>query len=269
LIRMFKAWFRRNPALAIFSGQVLSIVAFLGMWQFLSLYVIDKFWISSPVDIFTTLIRWILSSDFWFHLNITLYEIVVGFILGGGLGVVLGFVLGQYELLGKIFDPLLVASYGVPRSALAPLFILWFGIGLKSKIAQAAVMVFFVAFFNTFAGVKSVDLDFINVAKILGANEKQIVRKIKLPAAFPFIITGLKVGLPMALIGAVVAEFISSNKGIGYLIMRSTGMFDTAGTFAGIFTLLFVVMIINALLNIVEKHVLRWRPAGKYAGSAE
>lgn len=266
MIRIFKVWFNKNLGLAIFFGQVLSIVGFLGMWQLLSDNFIDKFWISSPYDIFSTLVSWVSSGDFWFHLKITLYEIIVGFILGGAFGVALGFFLGHYELLGKIFDPILVASYGIPRSALAPLFILWFGIGLKSKIAQAAVMVFFVAFFNTFAGVKSVDIDFINVAKVLGANEKQIVKKIKFPAAFPFIITGLKVGLPMALIGAVVAEFISSNKGIGYLIMRSTGMFDTAGTFAGIFTLLVVVMIFNSVLNMFEKHILRWRPKGGPAG---
>ena len=148
-------------------------------------------------------------------------------------------------------------------SRYAPLFILWFGIGLGSKVAQAAIMCFFLVLFNTIAGLRAVDPELINMARVVGSTRLQILTKIKIPSAFPYIMTGIKVGLPNALIGAIVAEFISSNHGVGYLIMRASMSFDTAGLFAGIIILATVVFILNRVLVRVERHVLRWRPEAR------
>jgi NitT/TauT family transport system permease protein len=142
-----------------------------------------------------------------------------------------------------------------PRSALAPLFILWFGIGVASKVAQAALMVLFMVFFNTYAGLRNVDEELVNTVRLLGATRLQLLGKVRIPAALPFILTGLKVSVPQALLGAVVAEFISSNKGIGYLIVHSTSQFDTAGTFAGILVLMVVVYVLNTGLGWVERQL--------------
>ncbi len=240
--------------------HALFLLAMFALWEAVSTFVVGPFWISKPTLIAKVLVKWVTGAEFWRHFSVTLIEVAYGFGLGVTGGVLAGFMLGEIPRLGRFLDPYLAALYGIPKTALAPLFILWFGIGLGAKVAMAGIMVFFLVFFNTAAGLRSVERDLINMARVAGASRGQILRKIKLPFAFPYIITGIKLGLPTGLIGAIVAEFISSNQGIGYVIVRASMFFDTASVFAGVIVLAMTVLALNEVLVRIERYVLRWRP---------
>jgi NitT/TauT family transport system permease protein len=147
----------------------------------------------------------------------------------------------------------------MPKIALAPLLILWFGIGIESKVAMSALIVFFLVFLNTFAGVRDVNPLYLHVTSIMGASSMQQLRLVIFPSAAAWVLTGLKVSVPYALIGAVVGELISSNRGIGFLIGQASGLFDTAGVFSGLAVLAATGIILNAGLKKLETHLLRWR----------
>jgi len=247
----------------VLAKHILFLTVVLGSWELASGRIIKVFWVSKPSLIGVALFEWLTSAEFYRHLSYTVTELLVGFFFGTIAAIVIGFILGEYRSLGDFFEPYMTALYGIPRSALAPLFILWFGIGIGSKIMQAAIMVFFVVLFNTIAGLRSVDPDLINMARVVGSNRMQVITKIKVPSAFPFVMTGIRVGLPNALIGAIVAEFISSNVGVGYLIVRASMLFDTARLFAGVIVLAAIVYALNEILVRVERHVLRWRPEAR------
>ncbi len=240
-------------------AQVLVGVAFLSFWEVASGWLIDPFFVSSPSAVFAKLVDWIRRGELFVHLGVTLYATVIGFVVGAILGFATGFVFGRYQRVGAIFDPYITAIYCLPKIALAPLFIMWFGIGIESKIAMAAVIVFFLVFLNTYSGVRDVNPIHIHATRIMGANEWQLLRTVIAPSAAAWVLTGLKVSVPYALIGAVVGEFMSSNRGMGYVIAQSSALFDTAGVFAGLVVLAVVGGTINEGLKRLERHVLRWR----------
>ncbi len=182
------------------------------------------------------------------------------YIIGASAGLLLGFALARVDLVFRIVEPFVVAFYGIPRIALAPLFILWFGLGITSKIAVATVMVFFIVLINTIAGIRAAPLPLLQVARVMGASEWDLQRKVIFPAATPFIIAGLQITVPQAMIGAIVGEFISSNRGVGHLISREAGLLDTAGLFAGIFSLLAVVLLMNQGITLLGNYLMRWNP---------
>src|SRR5690606_10241721 len=155
--------------------------------------------------------------------------------------------------------PYITALYCIPKIALAPLFIMWFGIGIESKIAMSATIVFFLVFLNTYSGVRDVNPIYIHATRIMGASQFQLMRTVIMPSAAAWVLTGLKVSVPYALIGTVVGEFMSSNRGIGFLIAQASGLFDTAAVFAGLFILSVVGALMNAVLKRLERHFLRWR----------
>ena len=234
-------------------------VIVLVIWQAASGTLVDPFWISRPSDVVTQLGRWIGSGSLFFHLQITLLEMVLGFVIGALAGIFLGMILGLNQFLSKLVDPFLIGFYSLPKIALAPLFILWFGIGLEPKIILAAVIVFFLVFMNTFAGVRDVDQELIDVLRVMGARRHQIIWKVVLPSALAWVFAGLKLSVPHALTGAVVGELFASNKGLGYLLAASSGQFDTAGVFAVILVLTVLGIIINEIVNRSEGILMRWR----------
>lgn len=241
------------------AGQIAVGVILFGGWQLASGRLIDPFFISSPLDVFAKIIHWIERGELFENLAYTLYATVAGFIIGSSLGFALGFSFGRYQRVGAIFDPYITAIYCLPKIALAPLFIMWFGIGIESKVAMSAVIVFFLVFLNTYSGVRDVNPIYIHATRIMGANEWQLLRTVIAPSAAAWVMTGLKVSVPYALIGAVVGEFMSSNRGIGFLIAQSSALFDTAGVFAGLVVLAIVGGTINEGIKRIERHVLRWR----------
>jgi NitT/TauT family transport system permease protein len=239
------------------------LVLLVTVWQAVGGNLVDSFWISRPSEIVAKLVGWIQTGMLWYQVSITLEEMIVGFIVGALTGLAVGFMLGRSEFLASLLDPFILAVYSLPKIALAPLFILWFGIDMKPKIILAAVVVFFLVFYNTYAGVRDVDTDLVNTVRIMGANRLQILRFIVLPGSLTWIFTGLKISIPYALIGAVVGEIMASNRGIGYLIVGSAGQFDTAGVFAALLVLMVIATVLNELLNRSEAVLLRWKHAGR------
>ena len=251
---------RRNvERLKLNGARLLLGVIVLVIWQAASGTLVDPFWISRPSDVVAQLGRWIGSGSLFFHLQITLLEMVLGFVIGALAGILLGMILGLNQFLSKLVDPFLIGFYSLPKIALAPLFILWFGIGLEPKIILAAVIVFFLVFMNTFAGVRDVDQELIDVLRVMGARRHQIIWKVVLPSALAWVFAGLKLSVPHALTGAVVGELFASNKGLGYLLAASSGQFDTAGVFAVILVLTILGIIINEVVNRSEGILMRWR----------
>lgn len=234
-------------------------VLFFAFWEFASGRLIDPFFVSSPTAVFARLGSWISRGMLWHHAAYTFTAMGVGFVFGAIGGFLVGFAFGRSATFASIFDPYITAIYCLPKIALAPVLIMWFGIGIESKIAMAAVIVFFLVFLNSYAGVRDVNPIHIHSTRIMGASEWQLLRFVILPSAAAWVLTGLKVSVPYALIGAVVGELISSNRGIGFLIGQAAGLFDTAGVFAGLVVLAVVGVILNAGLKRLEGHVLRWR----------
>jgi NitT/TauT family transport system permease protein len=237
--------------------RLLPAIVILAVWEFGSGTIVEPFFFSKPSVIFQRLIRvheWQATQ----HIQITLIEIVVGFAIGAILGVGLGYLLGFYRRLSSYVEPYILAFYAVPRIALAPLLIIWLGIGIYSKIFMAAVMVFFMVFYNTHLGIRSVNQEYLNLARLMGASERDVVRKIVLPFILPYVMLGLRASVPRAVIGAIVGEFVASRAGIGYYILRATGNFDAAGQFIGVIVLLAFTMLAGTALSMIEARALRW-----------
>jgi len=195
------------------------------------------------------------------HLLVTGEELVLGYLVGVACGVLAGYGLGRSPRLAAVFEPYVMAFYGIPKIALAPLFIIWFGIGLWSKVALAAAMVFFLVFYNVYTGVRGVDRDLVRLTMIMGASERQLTRHVYLPAAAPYVIMGMRMAIPYAVIGVIVGEFTSSVEGLGLFIHEASSTYDPAGVFAGIAVLLAFVVGANMLASRLERRVLRWQPA--------
>jgi NitT/TauT family transport system permease protein len=234
-------------------------IVFLAFWEYASGRLIDKLFISSASAVFTRLGKWVMDGTLVNHLSITLYATMWGFLIGSFVGFALGLLFGRFRALAEVLDPYITALYSIPKIALAPLFIIWFGIGIESKVAVSASIVFFVVFLNTYAGVRDVNPLFINAIRIMGGSQWHVLRQVIMPSATSWVITGLKVSVPYALVGTVIGEFMSSNRGIGFLISQATGLFDTTSVFSGLIVLSIVGAIFNQGLGRLETFFLRWR----------
>lgn len=231
----------------------------LAFWQLASGPLVDPVFLSSPTLVAARLFELFRSGEIFVHLHATLTAVVQGYVGGAVIGIGLGFATGRSEILSQTLEPFLMAFYSIPKMALAPLFIVWLGIGLASKVAIVFISVFFLTFFNTYAGVKGVSDDLINLARIMRASRGTVLGKVILPAAMPSIMLGLKMALPYGIIGAFVGEFIASNRGIGYFILYSSSTFDATGVFAGVLTLLAVVVLANWALGRLQARLVRWK----------
>jgi NitT/TauT family transport system permease protein len=187
-----------------------------------------------------------------------LQSTVYGYICGSIAGIALGFLLGRVRFLAEMLDPLILAVYSIPKIALAPLFILWFGIGMFSKVVIAAVTVFFLVFYNTYRGAREVDPDLIDAVRIMGGNRRQVLFGVVLPSSMVWIFTGLRIAIPYALTGAVVGEIVASNKGVGHMLKVSANTFDTTGMFVMLGVLVVTSSIIFVVLNRFEKKRSGW-----------
>ncbi|MEX5710866.1 ABC transporter permease [Parafrankia sp. FMc6] len=253
--------------LIVLISRVVLPVGVLALWETASGdpatesgVLIDSFYVSKPSEIWSALTGWVEEGVLLDSIQATVIATVYGFAIGAVLGVLVGIVLGSSPMLGEIFQPFIVALNAVPRLALVPLFILWFGFGLGSKVALVSLIVFFLVFYSTYEGVRDVEQRLIDVLKVMNASRLTVQLKVRIPSAGTWIIQGLRVSVPYALVAAVTAEIIGANTGIGYLIQRSAGNFYTAGVFAGIAVLVVVSTIINALVTLLEKRLLRWKP---------
>ncbi|WP_288903583.1 ABC transporter permease [uncultured Sneathiella sp.] len=243
--------------------QIVILVVLLGSWEIMSGRLFDSFWVSKPSLIVAYIFNWVVNGDFTRHLSATMTEIVVGYSLGAAFGLALGLPIGRMERTAKILDPFLLALNGIPRVALAPLFVIWFGIGITPKIVLVFTLVFFVVFYNSYAGVRSVERRYVDLAWVMGARSFSLFAKVILPAAMPYIILGLKLSIPYAVIGAIIGEFIASSEGLGYKIQLETSIYNTTGTMGGIVVLMILVVLLNSMLSWIERRALAWRPPSR------
>jgi NitT/TauT family transport system permease protein len=250
---LFPNW---RSFLVLLPGLCTLVLWEIAAWQWPSVARL----ISRPVEIARGIVEVMANGTIWPHFDATLKEMAAGYVIGAITGVALGFLCGRIKLLGDMLNPYITLFNGIPKVALAPVFVIWFGIGLMSKIAIIMTMVFFVVFINTFAGLRSVNEDYVAIVRIMGASGWQVVREVFLPATLPFIIVGLRAGIPFSVIGAVVGEFIASTKGLGYFINYNQGTYDTNGIFVGVTILALLVVVLDLLLSLLERRLLKWRP---------
>jgi NitT/TauT family transport system permease protein len=234
-------------------------VAVLLIWQGASGRLVDSFFISNPIDVGVRLYRWTMDGSIFGHIGATLYATAMGFVIGSVGGALLGIWLGVSPFASRLLNPYLNALNALPKVALAPLFVLWFGLGIESKIALAAVLVLFLVFLNTFAGVREVDQDLIDGARLMRATRAQVILKVVIPSAMSWVFAGLKIAMPYALIGAVLGEMIAANRGLGYLVQFSGSQFDTAGVFAVLFVIALLAVALNYLVDLIQSRMERWR----------
>lgn len=259
--RQHTSWWARNQRSVLVWGLRVAVLAVVVIvWQVLSGPVLDPTFISRPSDIYARLVDWLgdgtLADNTW----ITVQEIVIGFVIGAFAGAVTAYIFTGFGLLYDVLEPIVMALYAIPKVALAPLFIVWFGIGLEMKVLLAAISVFFLVFINTAAGVRDVDRGLIDAVRLMGASRLTIVRKVVLPASLNGLITGLRVAVPYALIGAVIGELVASNHGLGFLINDSAARFDIAGVFATVLVLTVVAAVLNIAVGTLAKRANRWKP---------
>lgn len=245
------------PAMALM--QIAFALLLLAAWQVASGWLLDPFVVSNPVHVALRLWEWLSTGSVWVHVWATVYATLIGFLIGAVLGVAGGLWLGLSPFLSRLLNPFIWAFNSLPKVALAPLFILWFGLDINSKVALAAVLVVFLVFVNTFSGVREVDQDLIDSLRLMRASRWQILRKVILPSATPWIFVGLKASVPYALIGTIIGEMIASSRGLGYLVQRAGSEFDTAGVFAALVVIAVLAMIFNELVNLVQLRLERWK----------
>lgn len=239
--------------------RVLIVGGFLIAWQLGSGLLIPEFFVSKPSIIISKFWLWTVNGSLFFHAGITVVEALAGFLLGGLAGLSIGMLLGRNELLGQVFDPIIVVFYSIPKVALAPLFVIWLGIGIEMKIVLTGTIVFFLVFLSTYTGVRNVSRELVAIMKLMGATEKQVVFKLVLPSAVTWVFAGLRLSVPYALIGAVVGELIAANRGLGYLLSNAAGQFDTAGVFAALIGLIILAILLNMAVRAFENLVLPWQ----------
>ena len=252
--------------------QVLVLVAVFGFW-----YVMTKpglippiffendrqaaFFFGEPVAIFARIWDWFVAErDIYAHLWVTLLETVLAFLIGTAAGLAVGMWLALSPVAAAILDPYIKAANSMPRVILAPIFAVWFGLGIASKVALGFTLVFFIVFFNVYQGVKEVSPVVLANARMLGANPRQLLRHVYLPSATSWVFSSLHTSVGLAFVGAVVGEYLGSSQGVGYLILQAEGTFDINTVMAGIIVLTAFALVLDALVGRIEKRLMKWQP---------
>jgi NitT/TauT family transport system permease protein len=243
------------------AAVVLSLWQILATHQFFGRYWLDPFFFSTPADVAARVVRWFREGTIWRHLWITLVEALLAFVIGSLAGVLVGFWFARKPFIAAVFDPYVKMINSLPRVVLAPIFTLWLGLGIWSKVALGVTLVFFIVFFNVYQGVKEVSHAVLANARMLGMSERQLLRHVYWPSALSWMFSSLHTAVGFAVVGAVVGEYLGAAAGLGYLIQQAEGVFDVAGVFAGMFVLGVFVLLIDAVVTLVERRLLVWRPA--------
>ncbi|MEA2952826.1 MAG: sulfonate transport system permease protein, partial [Alphaproteobacteria bacterium] len=238
----------------------------IGLWHILTTvpifgsFVLPSFFFSNPVDVAARIVRWFVQGTIWRHLWVTLTESILAFVIGSLGGVLVGFWFARKPAVAAVFDPYVKMVNALPRVVLAPIFTLWFGLGIWSKVALGITLVFFIVFFNVYQGVKEVSPTVLANARMLGMSERQLMRHVYWPSALSWMFSSLHTSVGFAVVGAVVGEYLGSAAGLGYLIQQAEGVFDVAGVLAGMFVLAAFVLVLDGLVSVIERRLLVWRP---------
>jgi ABC-type nitrate/sulfonate/bicarbonate transport system permease component len=254
--RLRQWWDRHEHAVL----GLLGVLLFLVIWQLAAETGLAKRNVtSSPTDVAAAAVEYLPSADFREDLRVSATEFVWGLGLAIGIGVPAGLIFGWYRRIAAFFDPLMTGFYASPRIAFMPVFVLWFGIGIWSKVVLIVLMSVFPIIMNTMSGVRSVSSDLVRVARAFGANDRQLFRTVILPGSVPSIMSGLRIGTGLALIGIVVGELLAGTAGIGHMIVESGSRFRTDRVFVGIIVISTVGVLLSLLTQSMEKRFDKWR----------
>jgi NitT/TauT family transport system permease protein len=251
------------------SIRILIVVAFLAVWEVaVRLLDVPAYILPSPSNVTMAMWRGTISGLYVDHLWVTLGETLLGFVVGSIIALVLGTLIALSRKIEYFFYPFIVMFQAMPKVALAPLIIVWFGLGLTSKVVQAAFTAFFPLMVNTIAGLRSADEDRVALMRSLDASEIQIFRMLRVPSALPFIMAGFEIAMVLSLIGAIVAEFVGAQAGLGMLITSMTFTMDVAGQFSVLILLSVLGLLLNSVIVEIRKRVLFWDPSQRASSQA-
>jgi NitT/TauT family transport system permease protein len=241
--------------------QLVLLLGFFLVWYALTeTGVLAPFFFGEPVKVLARVWDWFSGGKIYPHLWITLVETVLAFACGSILGLIVGLWLALSPLASNLLDPYIKAMNAMPRVILAPIFAVWFGLGIWSKVALGVTLVFFIVFFNVYQGVREVSPVVLANARVLGASRRQLLRYVYLPSATSWVFSSLHTSVGMAFVGAVVGEYLGSAKGVGYLILQAEGVFDINTVFAGILVLTVFALLLDWIVTHLEQRLLVWRP---------
>jgi NitT/TauT family transport system permease protein len=236
-----------------------TLFIFLALWEILvDVFNISHIVVPKPTKIITNFIVIVQRGLLTSNLGITLYEILVGFIIGGFIGIVIGTAIALSPFLNRIIYPFIVAFQSIPKVAIAPLMVIWFGFGIESKIVMTVIISFFPVIVNTIAGLRSADQSQLDLMTSLAATKWQTFRYVRLPNSLPYVFAGLEIGIVLSVIGAIVGEFVGSSKGLGYLMMFFNARLDVASSFAILLTLGVLGYILQAIMTVIRRRVAFW-----------
>jgi NitT/TauT family transport system permease protein len=242
--------------------QLVLLMAVFAAWHVLTAFeVLPPFFFGRPLIVLEKAWEWFASGKIYVHLGITLIETTLAFVIGTALGLGIGLWLALSPVASALLDPYIKAMNSMPRVILAPIFAVWFGLGVLSKVALGVTLVFFIVFFNVYQGVREVSPVVLNNARMLGASSRQLLRTVYLPSATSWVFSSLHTSVGMAFVGAVVGEYLGSAAGVGYLILQAESVFDINTVFAGILVLTAFALALDGLVTVAEKRLLVWRPA--------
>ncbi len=256
--------------------QIAVLAAFLVLWQGLSHNQQYAFFLGEPIKVAGRVWSWFMpfglepnplfadglpgNADIYIHLGTTLLETLLAFGIGTALGLVCGLWLALAPTASAILEPYIKAANSMPRVILAPIFAVWFGLGIWSKVALAVTLVFFIVFFNVYQGVKEVSPVVLANARMLGASQKQLLRTVYLPSATSWVFSSLHTAVGLPFVGAVVGEYLGSARGVGYLILQAEGTFDVNTVFAGIVVLTAFALLLDGAVGKIERRLMKWQP---------
>ncbi len=218
------------------------------------------FFFGEPQKVFLVIVDWFATGEIFGHLAVTLLETALGFLIGSASGLGIGLWLALSPTASAVMDPYIKGFNSMPRVVLAPIFAVWFGLGIWSKVALGVTLVFFVVFFNVYQGVREVSPNLIANARMLGASGRQLLRSIYLPSAMSWVFASLHNAVGLAFVGAVVGEYLGSSQGVGYLILQAEGTFDINTVFAGIIVLTAFALVLDGVVGAVERRLMTWQP---------
>jgi NitT/TauT family transport system permease protein len=237
------------------------LVAVFVIWDVLTrTEILPPFFFGQPLLVLERVWEWFAGGTIYKHLGVTLVETLLAFVIGTLAGLVMGLWLALSKTASQLLDPYIKALNSMPRVILAPIFAVWFGLGIWSKVLLGVTLVFFIVFFSVYHGVREVNPVLVANARMLGASKPKLLRYVYLPSATAWVFSSLHAAVGMAFVGAVIGEYLGSAKGVGYLILQAEGVFDINTVFAGVLVLTMCALVLDRIVTLAERRLLRWRP---------
>lgn len=253
-------WHRYRTSTLVWTIRIVLLTVVIAAWEFAGrLEIVNPVFVGSPSRILEEFVDGVTSDIVTVHARATVTATLVGAGLAAVAGIIFAFMLSQMPIVRRAFDPLLTALNSLPRVALAPLFLMWFGIGMTSKMALAASLTFFVTFYSTLAGIDTVDNEHVRMANTLGATRSQLFRKVILPASIPSMLAGVQLGFVYGMLGTVAGEMIAGRSGLGVMLTRQAAVFRTNAYFATLAVLVIVTVAFTTVLELVRRRLLAWQ----------